>query len=243
MPEALENPLNSTVDWPLSQPSASACTLVLNLEHGIRREYRLDSCLGTISIGRSDAADITVSADPTVSRLHAAIERIGDCWVIIDDGMSRNGTFVNGELVGGRRTLESGDTLRVGQSVFTFSEGGGCLLEPEVLTTPVLRVSRDSLTDAQYLILEALCQSRATEFAHAYPASNCRIAEDLRLCVSTVKTHMRALFEIFGVADFPQNQKRMFLVDRALESGVLTDRKPVGSDGTPLRPRREHRCR
>ena len=39
-----------------------------------------------------------------------------------------------------------------------------------------------------------------------------------------MKTHMRALFEKFGVEDLPQNQKRVALVERALQSGLITDR-------------------
>ena len=32
----------------------------------------------------------------------------------MDDGLSRNGTFVNGERLSGRRRLTDGDTLRFG---------------------------------------------------------------------------------------------------------------------------------
>ena len=35
---------------------------------------------------------------------------------------------------------------------------------------------------------------------------------------------MRALFEKLGVGDLPQNQKRVALVERALNSGVVTQR-------------------
>ncbi|MFE6920234.1 FHA domain-containing protein [Nocardia sp. NPDC057663] len=221
----LGNNMSTAVDRHVWPRPPGVCTLTLESGNGTRREYRLDRYAGIISIGRSDAADIAVSEDSTVSRLHAVIEQICDCWVVVDDGMSTNGTFVNGERIGGRHTLESGDTLKVGQTVFTFSEGTH-LLGEEVPTTPVLRVSRNSLTDAQYLVLEALCGSCGSEIAHCYPASNCRIAQDLCLSIATVKTHLRALYRTFQVDDFPQNQKRVVLVERALASGVLTDRKP-----------------
>jgi DNA-binding NarL/FixJ family response regulator len=39
-----------------------------------------------------------------------------------------------------------------------------------------------------------------------------------------VKTHLRALFEKFGVAELPQNQKRVALVERALQSGLVSER-------------------
>jgi DNA-binding NarL/FixJ family response regulator len=56
---------------------------------------------------------------------------------------------------------------------------------------------------------------------YAGPRSNKEIAEDLFLSVETVKTHLRALFDLFEVGDLPQNRKRAELVRRAFETGVL----------------------
>jgi hypothetical protein len=36
---------------------------------------------------------------------------------------------------------------------------------------------------------------------------------------------MRALFEKLGVGDLPQNQKRVALAERALQSGIVTRRE------------------
>ena len=33
--------------------------------------------------------------------MHAELTRIGDDWVVCDEGLSHNGTFVNGERVRG----------------------------------------------------------------------------------------------------------------------------------------------
>jgi hypothetical protein len=41
-----------------------------------------------------------------------------------------------------------------------------------------------------------------------------------------VKLHLRALFEKFDVGDLPQNQKRLALVQRALQSGLVSEREP-----------------
>ncbi|UAK29855.1 FHA domain-containing protein [Nocardia asteroides] len=186
------------------------------------REISLDGGVSKVTIGRSAAADIALT-DVTVSRLHAIIERVGGCWVIVDDGLSKNGTFVNGERVGGRRKLDSGDTIRVGRSVFVFKAASSSDEEMTLANSPL--PNRDSLTPAQHMVLEALCRPYDARNGYAYPASNSQIAHDLCLSISTVKTHMRALFRIFRVEALPPNQKRLFLVERAIEFGVVTDQE------------------
>ena len=42
-----------------------------------------------------------------------------------------------------------------------------------------------------------------------------------------MKTHLRALFEKFGVEDLPQNQKRVALAERALQSGLVSRARAV----------------
>ncbi|MCP2315719.1 regulatory protein, luxR family [Nocardia amikacinitolerans] len=199
--------------------SDGCATLSHRDRHGVWREISLDHGATRMTIGRSESADIIVAADATVSRLHAIIERVGGCWIVIDNGLSMNGTFVNGERVSGFRKLESGDTVRLGKSVFVFTDGSPS--EDEKTIVQVRLPTRNSLTDAQYSILEALCRPYDSETAFTYPASNWQIAHDLCLSVATVKTHMRALFKIFDVEALPPNQKRVFLVERAMESGVI----------------------
>jgi pSer/pThr/pTyr-binding forkhead associated (FHA) protein len=72
------------------------------------------------TIGRSLSADLVVSWDESVSTIHAELQRLADHWVLIDDGLSRNGSFVNGEQVSGRRRLDQGDVLRLGHTSFVF---------------------------------------------------------------------------------------------------------------------------
>jgi pSer/pThr/pTyr-binding forkhead associated (FHA) protein len=74
-----------------------------------------------VTVGRSLAADVVLSWDDDVSRVHADLQRMGDEWVLVDEGLSRNGTFLNGERVEGRRMLRDGDELRFGQTVVRFN--------------------------------------------------------------------------------------------------------------------------
>src|SRR4051812_15495559 len=74
----------------------------------------LDASVTGIVIGRGPRAAIRLGWDRNVSWTHAQLERVGDDWVIVDDGLSMNGTFVNRERIAGRRRLEHADLLRVG---------------------------------------------------------------------------------------------------------------------------------
>ena len=71
------------------------------------------------SLGRATTNDVVVLLDPTVSRIHAVIERYPTGFCVRDRG-STNGTFVNGEPVKGETRLRTGDELRLGNSRLTF---------------------------------------------------------------------------------------------------------------------------
>jgi pSer/pThr/pTyr-binding forkhead associated (FHA) protein len=93
---------------------------------GNERVYTLeDTANRKITVGRAPDADVILAWDSKVSGLHAELERIGNDWAILDDGLSRNGTFVNDERVQGRRRLENGDMLRFGDTNVGYRAPGG----------------------------------------------------------------------------------------------------------------------
>lgn len=57
---------------------------------------------GRVTIGRREQSGIPLIWDSEVSRAHALLEPIGEAWTLVDDGISRNGSFVNGGRVVGR---------------------------------------------------------------------------------------------------------------------------------------------
>ena len=69
-------------------------------------------------IGKGPRNDV-VMADAAVSAVHAIIHGEGGIYTITDIG-SRNGTFVNGELVSSARQLNHGDVIGMGLSKLTF---------------------------------------------------------------------------------------------------------------------------
>jgi pSer/pThr/pTyr-binding forkhead associated (FHA) protein len=175
---------------------------------------------GRVDIGRSEESDLRLPWDGDVSRVHAALERVGAYWTLVDDGLSRNGSFVNAERVQGRRRLVDGDRLQFGGTSVTFRAPGNGVGGTTTERTDVVVVAR--LTDAQRRVLTALARPRVTGGSFAAPASNQQIADELVLSVAGVKTHLRTLFEKFAVEDLPQNQKRSRLVELALQSGAVT---------------------
>lgn len=92
---------------------------------GRARKLVLSALTPRVLIGRANDTHVTVTSDRSVSRLHSVIEWIGGHWTIRDEGMSRNGTFVNGERLVGRRRLRSGDNIWIGNSLLAFRGPGG----------------------------------------------------------------------------------------------------------------------
>ena len=172
-------------------------------------------------VGRSESADLNLAWDEEVSSLHAQLEMVGLECTLVDDGLSRNGSYVNGERVSGRRRLRDSDTMRFGRTGVIYRAPGHSGTET-VLSGDALTAA--GVSPAQKRVLIALCRPFKEGSAFATPATNGQIAEELVLSVDAVKTHLRALFEKFGVEDLPQNQKRVALVERALQSGLVSER-------------------
>lgn len=174
-------------------------------------------------VGRGGSADVRLEWDAEVSTLHAQIEVVRDECTLVDDGLSRNGSFVNEERVHGRRHLRDGDALRFGQTILVYRRPGEDAPEATAIAGKV--PSAATVSPAQRKVLVALCRPYKDGDAFATPATNQQIAEELHLSVDAVKTHMRALFEKLGVGDIPQNQKRVALVERALQAGIVNRRE------------------
>ncbi|MFQ6394575.1 FHA domain-containing protein [Nocardia sp. KC 131] len=192
-------------------------------DEGRQQELMLTPDQQRITIGRSPQADLALPWDAEVSRLHAAVEYLGAHWTIVDDGLSRNGTFINGERLVGRRRLIAGDRIRVGTSLVSFHEFGGVVDEATRTSTGSIPTLR-SLTETQRAVLVALCRPYKNGAGFATPASNQQIADELFLSVDAIKTHLRALFAKFGVESLPQNLKRVRLAGLAMQSGLISDR-------------------
>ena len=193
--------------------------LVLRDEAGEQRIVTLPDDRSTVLIGRSAESDIAVEWDDRVSRTHAQLDPRRGPWYVEDDGLSRNGTFVNEERVLARRPLRDGDVLRVGHTAMLVRIPPSGQSKP---TTPESRVAPPrELSAGQRRVLDALCRPCLAPGGPHPPASNDQIAAELFLSVDAVKAHLRQLFRRFDIEDLPQIQKRTALVRIAIEAGIL----------------------
>jgi pSer/pThr/pTyr-binding forkhead associated (FHA) protein len=185
---------------------------------GQQRIVALDDAVARITIGRRAESDVPLGWDAEVSRQHAQLEPVGRDWTLIDQGLSRNGTYVNGELIAGRRRLRDGDRLCFGETPMVFRAPP----HDESLTTAAVATGPGAvpLSEPERRVLIALCRP-LKDSAYAPPASNREIADEVHLSVDAVKAHLRVIFERLDLGDLPQNQKRARLAALALVNGLV----------------------
>jgi pSer/pThr/pTyr-binding forkhead associated (FHA) protein len=172
-----------------------------------------------ISVGREPGNEFALTWDAEASRVHALLEPVGGSWTVVDDRLSRNGTFVNGALVRGRRRLNDRDVVRFGSTEALYRDPAAGADETPAASSPA---GVAEISPAQRRVLVALCRPLLEPLDEAgTPPSNPEIATELTLSIEAVRSHLKTLFKLFEVPDLPQNRKRAELARRALASGVV----------------------
>ena len=195
--------------------------LVMRDDGGAQRIVRLDDSAGSLTLGRRNEADVPLSWDPEVSRLHAELEFKAGEWTLCDDGFSQNGTYVNGLRIHGRRRLMDGDLVRVGQTTLAYCDPGigglGVTLAPgELGTAP-------KFSEQQQRILRGLCRPLMGDGEGITPASDAEIAAATGVPEDVVTTELDHLGRSFGLQDMPQPDQRAEIALLAMRSGLVTD--------------------
>ena len=175
-----------------------------------------------VTIGRREQSDLSLPWDLEVSRAHALLEPVGEAWTLVDDGLSRNGSFVNGSRVHGRHRLHNRDRMCFGNTRVTFHEPVGAEGSESTARAQGAPASVP-LSEMQRKVLIALCRP-VVDSSASTTATNPQIAEEVFLSVDAVKAHLRVLFERFGVGDLAQNEKRARLASLVLGAGLLKPR-------------------
>jgi hypothetical protein len=169
-----------------------------------------------LTLGKDGSNDVVLSADPTVSRLHAVLERFSSGWCLRDLG-SRNGSFVNGERVFGERVLRSGDELRLGQTRLVYR---GDVTAPDVTATAAAQPP-PPLTNRERDVVLSLCAPLLRGSLFTEPASVRDIATELVVTEAAVRQHLLRLYEKFGVPEGGE-RRRVQLANEAIVRGAVT---------------------
>jgi pSer/pThr/pTyr-binding forkhead associated (FHA) protein len=222
-------PVQSVADLQARLQAERAGTPFLRFhdEHGRQQIVALDPELTEVPIGRDPDTGIPLPWDRQVSRVHTVLQRVAGAWTIVDDGLSRNGTLVNGERLGGRRRLHDRDVVRCGTVQIEFRDPARPEGEETYRAAAQEPFGGERLSAAQRRVLVALCRP-LRDSVQAHPATNKAIAAELSLSVDAVKTHLRRLAVLLEVEDLPQNRKRAQLAWNALSSGLVSERELLG---------------
>ena len=173
------------------------------------------------TVGRGQGVDIHLD-DPSVSRLHAELVRRGPYVYVVDLGLSRNGTRVNGRPIA-RRVLDEGDVLSFGAARCRI---GGIQQEEITAEAELRRSAVPELTRRELDVLTSLCQPALSDEAFATPATAHDIAADLVVTEAAVKQHLLRLYQKFRIPEGPNRRTR--LANEVVALGLV---KPM-----PLKP-------
>ncbi|GGQ18289.1 hypothetical protein GCM10010187_38230 [Actinomadura coerulea] len=172
------------------------------------------------TVGRGRGVDIRLD-DPSVSRLHAEIVRRGPYVYVVDMGLSRNGTRVNGRPIA-RRVLEDGDVVSFGTARCRL---GGIPREEVDPDVELRRAVAPELTRREVDVLTSLCRPALSDEAFVAPATARDIAGELVVTEAAVKQHLLRLYQKFRIPEGANRRTR--LANEVIAMGLVRPLPPV----------------
>jgi FHA domain len=194
--------------------------LVYRDDEGRQHIFSLAERASGVTVGRRDEADISVPWDPELSRLHAELILLAGEWTVSDDGLSQNGTWVNGMRLSGRRRLADGDLLRVGRTIFAFCDPGPAGAGPTLVPGELSATPRFS--EQQQRVLRTLCRPLFTDGEGINPSTDEEIAEATGIPIEAVALELDHLGRALGLDDMPQPDQRAEIALLAMRSGLVS---------------------
>ena len=179
-------------------------------------------------VGRGKYVDIRLT-DPSVSLLHAEIVRRGPYVYVMDLGLSRNGTRVNGRLVA-RRLLADGDALTFGSARCRISG----IETDENLDAEYVRSAAPELTRREFDVIASLCRPALSEDAFVTPATAREIAAELVVTEAAVKQHLLRLYTKLKISEGPN--RRIRLANEVIGLGLAKPDLPGEQNGARVPP-------
>jgi hypothetical protein len=219
-PLTLGQPTQEELEARRAAERIGAPFLVYRDDEGRQHIFSLAQRSAGITLGRREEADISVPWDPEMSRVHAELVFRAGEWTVTDDGLSQNGTWVNGLRLAGRRRLADGDLLRVGRTVFAFCDPGPVGPGPTLVPGELSATPRFS--EQQQRILRALCLPLFSDGEGINAASDEEIAEATGIPLEAVTLELDHLGRAFGLADMPHRDQRAEVALLAVRSGLVS---------------------
>src|SRR3954447_5868671 len=172
------------------------------------------------TVGRGRGVDVRLD-DPSVSWFHAEIVRRGPYVYVVDLGLSRNGTRVNGRPIA-RRVLEDGDVVSFGAARCRM---GGLPREDVDPDVELRRAVAPDLTRREVDVLTSLCRPALSDEAFVPPATAREIATDLVVTEAAVKQHLLRLYQKFRIREGANRRPR--LANEVIALGLVRPLPPV----------------
>lgn len=167
-------------------------------------------------VGRSRDADLSLSFDPTVSTVHASLERHLDLLTVEDLGPSTNGTFVNGQRISVRTRLNDRDQVRFGSTEVlvrcpvTATDGRTIALPPAI--------DWQRLTPTERRVVATLLDLWPPEARLQRAPTTTQLGAALGLGSETVRSHLKSIYG--KLRDFGVEPTREALAEAATESAL-----------------------
>lgn len=169
----------------------------------------LDPARSPMRLGRRSTNEICLGWDAEVSRRHADLEHTDDGWTLVDDELSRNGSFVDGERVRGRRRLQDAQMIRLGGTILLFRTSGALPTATGVgsdITADARVRAAAELSPEERALLDALASGTDTEDHHN-------------------ADRLDALRRRFDVVGLPLSERDEVMLRRARAIGALSTRR------------------
>ena len=171
-----------------------------------------------VYIGRDEGCTVEIRNDERVSRRHARIIFGAGQWSI-EDGPSRNGTFVDGKPTVGERLLADGSRILVGRTVLSFHAANTASAIPTIAEDPTQRQLHPNATQRKVLVeLARPFMARAADVP--VTPTNAAIAQILGYQAATIRDAISDLYKQAKLARGTSDQ-RAELVRLAIREGTV----------------------
>ena len=158
-----------------------------------------------------------IADDPTLSRHHALLERVGAAWSVSDLG-AKNGTLVNGQRVVGTQVLKHTDELTLGETRILFRDQASAGGDTTAKKKPPPR-----LTPTEHEVLVELVRPWGTGNTFTPPLWSRTLRHGAFTTEAAVKNVLGRLYDKFDIFDDGTN-RHVRLANAAWESGAVGPR-------------------